>query len=191
MPFFLVLPKAVCRVSTTISYAEQFGMHGCSRLFPFDNGAAPNNGIEVVEQMNAGLMESGYIQQADTIEELAEKLGLPADTFVATVERNNENYDNQEDPDFNKEPFRLSPVRKAPFYGIRNTGMLLATIDGININSSMQALREDGTPIEGLYVTGNDSGAFFSGTYPNLVTGLACGRTMTFGRMVAKQLAAQ
>lgn len=173
------------------TYAEQFDMHGCSRLFPFDNGAAPNNGIEVVEQMNAGLMESGYIQQADTIEELAEKLGLPADALVATVERNNENYDNQEDPDFNKEPFRLSPVRKAPFYGIRNTGMLLATIDGININSSMQALREDGTPIEGLYVTGNDSGAFFSGTYPNLVTGLACGRTMTFGRMVAKQLAAQ
>lgn len=173
------------------TYAEQFDMHGCSRLFPFDNGAAPNNPVEVVEKMNAGLMESGYIQQADTIEELAEKLGIPADALVATVERNNENYDNQEDPDFNKEPFRLSPVRKAPFYGIRNTGMLLCTLDGIHINTSMQALREDGSVIEGLYVTGNDSGSYYSGTYPNLVTGAACGRTMTFGRMVAKNLAAQ
>ena len=35
---------------------------------------------------------------------------------------------------------------------------------------------------EGLDLTGHDSGGFFSVSYPNLLTGLACGRTMTFGR---------
>ena len=140
------------------TYAEQFDMHGCSRLFPFDNGAAPNIPIQAVMGMNEELAAKGYIQKADTLEELAGKLGLPADALIATVERNNENYDNQVDPDFGKEPFRLSPVRNPPFYGIRNTGMLLCTMDGININTQGQALRADGSVIEGLYVTGNDSG---------------------------------
>lgn len=171
------------------TYAEQFDMHGCSRLFPFDNGAAPNIPIQTVMGMNEELAAKGYIQKADTLEELAGKLGLPADALIATVERNNENYDNQVDPDFGKEPFRLSPVRNPPFYGIRNTGMLLCTMDGININTQGQALRADGSVIEGLYVTGNDSGGYYSMTYPNLSTGNACGRTVTFGRMIAKNLA--
>ena len=121
------------------TYAEQFDMHGCSRLFPFDNGAAPNIPIQAVMGMNEELAAKGYIQKADTLEELAEKLGLPADALIATVERNNENYDNQVDLDFGKEPFRLSPVRNPPFYGIRNTGMLLCTMDGIDINTQGQA----------------------------------------------------
>ncbi len=172
-----------------VTYAEQFDTHGCSRMFPFDNGAAPNIPIEKVMGMNEKLLEKGYIQQADTIEELAEKLGLPADALAATVARNNENYDNQNDPDFGKEPFRLSPVRKAPFYGVRTTGRLLCTLDGINVNTEGQALRADGSVIEGLYVTGNDSGGYYSMTYPNLSTGNACGRTTTFARMIARNLA--
>ena len=151
--------------------------------------AAPNIPIQAVMGMNEELAAKGYIQKADTLEELAGKLGLPADALIATVERNNENYDNQVDPDFGKEPFRLSPVRNPPFYGIRNTGMLLCTMDGININTQGQALRADGSVIEGLYVTGNDSGGYYSMTYPNLSTGNACGRTVTFGRMIAKNLA--
>ena len=52
------------------------------------------------------------------------------------------------------------------------------------------AIREDGTQIDGLFMVGNDSGGFFSVSYPNLFTGLAVGRTMTFGRRAGK-LAAQ
>ena len=130
-----------------------------------------------------------HFVQADTLEELAEKLKLPVDTLVATVERNNENYDNQSDPDFGKEPFRLSALRNPPFYGVYNTGTLLCTLDGIVINSEGQALRDDGSAIEGLYVAGNDSGGFYSMTYPNLTTGNACGRTVTFARMIAQKLA--
>ena len=173
------------------TYAQQFDMHGCSRMFPFDNGAAPNLPIEVVTAMNEEALKAGHIQHADTIEELAEKLGLPAEALAKTVERNNQNYDNQRDDDFGKEPFRLSPVRKPPFFGVRTTGALLCTMDGIVINPQGQALREDGSAIEGLYVTGNDSGGYYSMTYPNLSTGNACGRTVTFARMIAQNLAAQ
>jgi hypothetical protein len=171
------------------TYAEQFDMHGCSRLFPFDNGAPPNIPIAAIMGMNAGLLEKGYIQQADTIEELAQNLGIPAANLVATVNRNNQNFDNKNDPDFFKEPFRLSPVRQAPFYGIRQTGMLLCTLDGIVINEDSQALREDGSVIDGLYVIGDASGCYYATTYPNLSTGNACGRTVTFARQLAKSLA--
>ena len=64
--------------------------------------------------------------KADTIEELAKGLGIPAENLKKTVERQNENYDNQVDPDFGKEAFRLSPVRKAPFYGVRTSGTCCA-----------------------------------------------------------------
>lgn len=197
-PYDFILHAAATQPSNTYcviydsdwpTYAEQADMHGCSRLFPFDNGARPNIPLEVIQGMNADLLDEGYIQQADTIEELAQKLNIPADALVKTVERNNENFANQEDPDFGKEPFRLSPIAKAPFYGVRNTGRLLCTMDGIVIDTQCRALKEDGTPIEGLYVIGNDSGSYYSMTYPNLSTGNACGRTVTFARSTAKALA--
>ena len=42
----------------------------------------------------------------------------------------------------------------------------------------MHPFREDGSEIEGLYMAGDCSGGFFSTSYPNLFTGLACGRTV-------------
>ena len=65
---------------------------------------------------------------------------------------------------------------------MRTGAWFLATLDGITIDTNMHPCDENGDPILGLYLTGNDSGGFFSVSYPNLLTGLACGRTMTFGR---------
>ena len=168
------------------TYIQSFKTHGCSRMFPFPNGADPNMTYQVVEGMLPGLIEDGFLFQCDTIAELAEKLGLPADTLEATVERYNELYDKGVDEDFGKESFRLSAIRKPPFYGAKNTGYILCTMDGIQIDLNMNAVDTNNEPIPGLYVVGNDSGAYFSGTYPNLSTGAACGRTVTFGRRAGR-----
>jgi hypothetical protein len=170
-------------------YLAQFDIHGCARVVPFDNGAPTNVPLEALKTMNAELIEEGFVQQADTIEELAQKLNIPVDAFAATVARQNENFDNQLDPDFGKEPFRLSALRTAPFFGARTSGYLLCTLDGIRINTDIQALDAAGNPIEGLYVVGNDSGSYYSGVYPNLSTGSAAGRTCTFARRAGKLLA--
>ena len=66
---------------------------------------------------------------------------------------------------------------------------MLCTMDGIQINTNMNAIDVEGNPIPGLFVIGNDSGGYFANGYPNLATGMACGRTVTFGRHVAKYLA--
>lgn len=176
--------------SNWVKYAEQFKMHGCSRLFPFENGADPNISWKIVEQkMLPGLIEKGFVQKADTIEDLAHKLGLPPQALKATVERNNKLAADGVDMDYGKEKHRLSPVDKPPFYGAKNTGWMLCTMDGIQINTDMNAIDVDGNPIPGLYVIGNDSGGYFANEYPNLATGMACGRTVTFGRLVGQKLA--
>ena len=174
-------------------YCEQFDEVGCCRLFPFDNGAMSNMPYDYVwSQMTEGEnshLELGYLQKADTLEELAEKLNIPVNEFVKTVERYNELCRKGVDEDYGKGPHRMTPVDTAPFYGIRTCAWHLTTLDGCRINTDMQVLREDGSVIEGLYATGDCSGGFFANTYPNLFTGLACGRTMTFGRRAAKIVA--
>ena len=169
------------------AYCEKFDTHGCSRLFLHENGAYPVFPMEMVMGMNEELIAGGYIVKADTIEELAEKLGLPVDTFKATVARYNELYAKGVDEDFGKEAYRLSAMDTAPFYGVRQAGgYLICSMDGIRINENMNAIREDGTAIEGLYVCGDASGSFFHGSYPNLLAGCAAGRSATFARMAAR-----
>ncbi len=155
---------------------------GCCRLFPFDNGAKNNIPMAAVDGMIEGLIEAGYVQQADTMEELAEKLNLPVETTVASWKHYNEMAEAGEDTDYFKESYRMMPLNTPPYYGVRTGAWFLATLDGITINTNMHPCDENGDPIEGLYLTGNDSGGFFSVSYPNLFTGLACGHTMTFGR---------
>ncbi len=170
-------------------YAEQFEEVGCCRLFPFPNGALSNRSYDAVWANNEDRIKEGYIIKADTLEELAEGLNIPVDNFVAAVNRYNELCYKGVDEDYGKEPHRMTPVDTAPFYGVRTAAWQLTTLDGCRINTDMQVIREDGTPIEGLWATGDCSGGFFANNYPNLFTGLACGRTMTFGRRAAKIVA--
>ncbi len=155
---------------------------GCCRLYPFDNGSPSNMTVDAVAGMLDQLIQDGYVQQADTMEELAQKLNLPVETTVATWKHYNEMAAAGEDTDYYKEAYRLISLDQPPYYGVRTGAWFLATLDGCIIDTNMHPVDENDDPIEGLYLTGNDSGGFFSVSYPNLFTGLACGRTMTFGK---------
>ena len=167
---------------------ERFDTHGCSRMFPHANGAESVWPLEFNEAVfMSQYREQGIVVSADTIEELADKLGLPREALKATVERYNELADKQQDEDFGKESFRLSALRQAPFEGVRMSGgYFICTLDGIKIDTHMNALTPQGTPIEGLYVAGDCSGGYFDGSYPNLLAGCAAGRSVTFGRLAGK-----
>ncbi len=163
-------------------HAKQFEEVGCCRLYPFDNGAMNNIPMQVVMGMNDKLIEDGYIQQADTIEELAEKLNLPVENLVASVEKYNAAAAAGVDEEYFKEPYRLIALDTPPFYGVRQAAWFLATLDGVMINTNLHPINEKGEQIDGLYCIGDCSGGFFSVSYPNLMTGLACGRTFTWGK---------
>ena len=168
--------------SDYVEQVRQINEVGCCRLYPFDNGAPSNMPITKMASDFEALIEAGSIQQADTMEELAEKLNLPVDATVETWERYNGFAEAGKDDDYNKEPYRLTQLTHPPYYGVRTGAWFLATIDGVLIDTDMHAVDEAGKAIDGLYMVGNDSGGFFSVSYPNLFTGLAAGRTMTFGR---------
>ena len=168
--------------SDYVEQVRQINEVGCCRLYPFDNGAPSNMPISKMAGDFEALIEAGYIQQADTMEELAQKLNLPVDATVETWERYNRFADAGKDEDYNKEPYRLLKLDHPPYYGVRTGSWFLATIDGCPVNTDMHPVNEAGEQIDGLYMVGNDSGGFFSVSYPNLFTGLAAGRTMTFGR---------
>lgn len=168
-------------------HTEQLDMVGCCRLFPFDNGAPMNIPFDVCwNNMVNSLIEEGYVVKADTLEELAEKMNLPKEAFLAQVERYNKYAATGVDEEYGKVDYRITPIDTAPFYGARTVAWLLSTIDGIRINTDMNAIDSNNNPIEGLYVCGDASGGFFGNTYFNLVTGMACGRSMTFGRRAGK-----
>lgn len=170
---------------------KRFDTHGCSRMFDHTNGAESVWPLEFNEAVfMAAYREQGIVVRADTIEELAGKLGLPVENFKKTVERYNELYDKQRDEDFGKEAYRLSAMRTAPFEGVRMSGgYFICTLDGIRIDTNMNAVDKEGKPIEGLYVAGDCSGGYFDASYPNLLAGCAAGRSVTFGRL-AGQIAA-
>lgn len=174
----------------------QFETMGCSRVYPFPNGT-PNDGMytytedQFEKEIDAAIEQcvaSGVMQKADTLEELAEKMGLPVETFVATVNRYNELAEKGDDEDFYKEAYRMIPLKTGPFYAIRNASMALNTMDGIRIDTHMRPIDAKGNAFDGIYVVGDCSGSFFAYSYPNLVTGYCHGRTCTFCRRIAAQM---
>ena len=165
--------------------AKRFHTIGCS-------AGTRKNTMEGLEKTFASAEEKGCFFRADTIEELADKMGFTGDakdTFLATVERYNELYDKQNDEDFGKPAYRLSAIRTAPFYGYWLGASLLTTEQGIAINEKGQALDTNNQPMAGLYITGDMSGSFFANNYPCLMAGVALGRTLTFAMKANKQTA--
>ena len=125
---------------------KRFHTIGCS-------AQTRNAGAEYIQKQMDSAEEKGCFFKADTIEELADKLGFTGeakDTFLATVDRYNELYDQQNDEDFGKPAYRLSAIRKAPFYGCWLGASLLCTEQGIAINEKAQPLVNDNKPIPGL-----------------------------------------
>ena len=164
--------------------AKRFHTIGCS-------AQTRNAGAEYIQKQMDNAEKEGVFFKADTIEELADKLGFTGeakDTFLATVDRYNELYDKQNDEDFGKPAYRLSAIRTAPFYGCWLGASLLTTEQGIAINEKGQALDNNNQPMPGLYVTGDMSGSFFANNYPCLMAGVAMGRTLTYAIKAIKQM---
>ena len=139
----------------------------------------------------AGFVEKGVLLAADTLEELAEQIGVPADALVATVNRYNELCALGTDLDFGKASRYMQPIETAPFYGMPREYAIASIPAGLVVNTDGQCLNADGEPIRGLFAAGNCSGPFYSATDYSLSTmGLSVGRCITFGYLTGRTVAA-
>ncbi len=109
------------------------------------------------DEMQDGL-DKGFIIQADTLEELAGKLGINVENYLATVERYNELVDKGVDEDYGKDSRFLFPIKKAPFYGFeRMPAYDWNQCGGVATTMYGQVMKPNGDIIPGLYCGGNDA----------------------------------
>lgn len=132
------------------------------------------------------LIATGSIYKADTLEELAEQIGVPADTFVSEIETYNSYVDAQADPEFEKANFG-GKIEVAPFYATPRSPSLHHTMGGLEINTEAQVLDADGNIIPGFYAAGEVTGGIHAG---NRLGGNALADIMVFGKIAGENAAA-
>ncbi len=134
---------------------------------------------------------------------LATRIGAPPEALESTVERFNRLARRGVDEDFgrgdsvydryygdprNKPNPCLGELSKPPFYAVKIVPGDLGTKGGLRTDERARVLRDDGTPIPGLYAAGNVSAAVMGHSYAG--AGATIGPAMTFGFIAALDLAA-
>lgn len=148
--------------------------------------------------------DAEFLYKADTLDQLAETLGLPEGVLPDTIDQWNGYLamDTPIDPEFRRDLVSINsvvaaltdgkvqaaalPVKEGPFYAMTTRADLLVTVSGLIVNENCQVLDTDGNVIEGLYAGGNTSGGMYSGTYPRHLPSVSVGRAATFGYVAAK-----
>jgi len=146
--------------------------------------------------------QAGAVYRAPTVAELAGQVGLDPAALAKTLVRFNEFAEAGQDEDFGRgdsaydryygDPRQrpnpnLAPLRQAPFYAVKIVPGDLGTKGGLRTDERARVLREDGTPIAGLYAAGNTSAAVMGHSYAG--AGATIGPAMTFGYIAALDLA--
>ena len=132
-----------------------------------------------------GYISRGLMLQGDTCEALAAELGIPADTFAATMDKWNSYVAEKNDPDFGRTSF-AQPLDTAPFYAVKVTAGIHHTMGGLKIDTQTHVLNTEGQIIPGLFAAGEVTGGVHGG---NRLGGNAVADCVLFGR-IAGQTAA-
>lgn len=130
----------------------------------------------------------GTCFKADTIEELAEKMEVPAENLKATVARYNELAALGEDLDYGKRSELLTSIEKPPYYALKWGPALLNVHGGMLIDTDMRVLDKDSRPIEGLYAIGNVAGGLYGVDYPLIWNGNSHSRALTWARQAVAHI---
>ncbi|WP_262176413.1 FAD-dependent oxidoreductase [Saccharococcus sp. Marseille-Q5394] len=154
----------------------------------------------LIVTMAPGENAPDWVAQADSIRELADKIGVEPDQLEATVERFNKHAVHHEDPDFNRgtlhfENFAtrfkgreamIGPIEKGPFYALQVHAGSLGTNGGPRINTHGQVISLRGEVIPGLYAAGNAAMGILGGAYPG--AGGTIGPALTFGYLAGMHI---
>ena len=133
-------------------------------------------------------VERGNAIMADTLEELADKIGYSEEAkknFLEGIEKYNQYVEEGHDPDFEKSSFNMKVV-EAPFFATPRKPALHHTMGGLTIDTGAHVMTESGEAIPGLYAAGEVCGGIHAG---NRLGGNAVADAFVFGRIAGENAA--
>ncbi|NTU88283.1 MAG: FAD-binding protein, partial [Actinobacteria bacterium] len=124
--------------------------------------------------------------RADTVDELATQLGIPAEGLKKSIEEWNAYCASGIDAEYGVAKSSLHPIDTPPYWGIRQWIRCSAINSGIVVDGNYRVLNASGEVIKGLYSVGSGAGDICGGLEWNLAQGgLCCGSYMDMGRYAA------
>lgn len=163
------------------------------------DGIVPPARIPMVSLSEPAEYESrGLWHTADSLAELAEKIGVPAEALEGSVARFNELVELGTDTDFGRgdQPYDnffsggekpLTPITQGPFHAAAFGVSDLGTKGGLRTDTKSRVLDSEDRVIEGLFATGNTMAAPSGETYPG--GGNPIGTSLLFGYLAARSIA--
>ena len=144
----------------------------------FNEAMIPKMGTK--EEVEKGMAKGRFIK-AETLAELATKLGIPADSFQETITTHNAYMADGKDPDFGRQFTKaMIPLTEGPFYAIAQWPAVHHTMGGLRINKDAQVIDIWGNPIPRLYAAGEVTGGIHGS---NRLGGNATPDCVVFGRV--------
>lgn len=137
----------------------------------------------------ANNVDDPAVTSADTLEELADKLGFDKQAFLDCIAVYNAAKDTGVDAAFGARVDFMNFATVGPFYAVQIAPQYTGTIGGVVTDTSAQVLRADGTVIGGLYAAGEASnGALYDLVY---MSGSSFLNALSMGRIAGENAANQ
>lgn len=156
---------------------------------PFNAIVVPGQPMKALDEAIGIGMKEGWMFKADTLDELARQINIPAAGLKASVAKVNQYAQDGKDPDWGRKKEHLFAFQSTgPYYAIKGIRAFFLTIGGLKMNANLQVYDENERVIPGLYVAGQDMGGLYDSTYDLLLEGSASGFALTSGRMAARHI---
>ena len=124
---------------------------------------------------------------ADSVEELAVKMGVSPAVLKETVDEYNAFCEKHHDDLFAKDPKYLFPIKGPKYYAVKARTIFLGTMGGIKINEKTEVVDKKESVIPGLYATGFDAGGMYGDSYAiKNASGLSSAFALNSGRIAGK-----
>ncbi len=157
----------------------------------FDENALMEAGMTIVpswtiERIKEEAKKEKCLWQADSVEELAKKIGLPKETLDKTVDDFNGFIEDKNDPQFGR-TYLENSLKKPPFYALLTYGSSLVSCGGLVINADLQVVDKVDQPIPNLYAIGEIIGGGAT-TGNAFCSGMLITPALSFGRILGCRL---
>lgn len=130
-----------------------------------------------------GYISAGIVEEGETPEELAEKIGMDGAALAETLKAYGEAQKAGKDEEFGRDSMEL-PLDQPKYYAALCAPAIHHTMGGVKINTNTEVVKEDGSVIPGLYAAGEITGGVHGA---NRLGGNAVSDIVVFGRIAGTQ----